>query len=372
MIIVIADDITGAAELGGIAIRYGIDALITTDITNDLPKTDILIVATDTRSCSETEAICTIKHIMCKLSSQKATIFKKTDSVLRGHVVAEINTIISATDYKKVLLLPQNPSKGRIIKNGIYYIDGIKLNETAFRYDPEFPRFSASVKALLNNYVSQLKIDEQSLRHNDIYIADAENEDEINIQLSKADSYTLLAGGADFFDCIIKKNTSISKSEQTTRKIPDAESIIVICGSTQSKSLVNEPYIRNINGHEEIMPDEVFHGYELEGWIDNLKKKYIQNNAIIISIGKKENKGKEYAIRLRHTMAEATKALINLKCPDILVIEGGATAYAIIENLKWYNIRFKNEYTPGIVSMVYKNTEIILKPGSYPWDNIFT
>lgn len=67
MIVVISDDITGAAELGGIALRYGLNTIITTDITNVLPHSDILIIATDTRSDTESGSVRAIKHLMCKL-----------------------------------------------------------------------------------------------------------------------------------------------------------------------------------------------------------------------------------------------------------------------------------------------------------------
>lgn len=77
MIVVISDDITGAAELGGIALRYGLNTIITTDITNVLPHSDILIIATDTRSDTESGSVKAIKHLMCKLKDKAITIYKR-------------------------------------------------------------------------------------------------------------------------------------------------------------------------------------------------------------------------------------------------------------------------------------------------------
>lgn len=372
MIIVISDDITGAAELGGIALRYGLSIIITTNVTNVLPQADILIIATDTRSCSEPDSVSIIKQIMYKLKEYTVTIYKKTDSVLRGHVVPEINTIIFESNYNNALLLPQNPSKGRIIKNGIYYINGIELSRTEFKNDPEYPIYSSSVDTLLNKSAKILDINNTVLHGNNIYIADAKNEEEIMLQLSKAHKKTLLAGGADFFNCIIKKEFKIYPHKKNAVKMPDVTRCIIVCGSTQSNSLINEPYIKRHNGYEAIMPDEVFNGYELDKWILRLKYLYKQHKTMILSVGKRENKGKIYAMHIKHAMAEATKALVDEYRPDILVIEGGATAYSIIQNLKWYNLKFKTEYSPGIVSMLYYETEVILKPGSYSWNNIFT
>lgn len=54
---------------------------------------------------------------------------------------------------------------------------------------------------------------------------------------------------------------------------------------------------------------------------------------MILNVGKRENRGKEYAVRLKRIMAEATRTLVKIYQPDILIIEGGATAYSIIQNL---------------------------------------
>ena len=114
------------------------------------------------------------------------------------------------------------------------------------------------------------------------------------------------------------------------------------------------------------MPDDVFNGHGINKWIIKLKMLYDEHETMILNVGKREN-----PVRLKRIMAEATRTLVKIHQPDILIIEGGATAYSIIQSLKWYNLEFKTEYSPGIVSMLYDKTEIILKPGSYSWNDIF-
>ena len=139
MIIVIADDITGAAEIAGVALRYGLNTTLTIGYA-DVPKAkDVWVIATDTRSENENKATGTVKQIAEKLPIAGNIIFKKTDSVLRGHIVAELKTLMCTLGYKRVLFLPQNPTKGRIIKDGNYYINNIPLSDTDFSFDPEFP-----------------------------------------------------------------------------------------------------------------------------------------------------------------------------------------------------------------------------------------
>ena len=47
MIIVIADDLTGAAEIAGIGHSYGLSTALLIDVADNLPVSDLIVVATD-------------------------------------------------------------------------------------------------------------------------------------------------------------------------------------------------------------------------------------------------------------------------------------------------------------------------------------
>ena len=132
--IVIADDITGAAEMAGIAFSQGqqVSLVCGSPLCCDNIAAQTTVIATDTRSMTEAEAVAETHRILCKaecgvanpshLSPLTPHLFKKTDSALRGHVVAELSILMQTTDYERAIYLPANPSKGRIIRGGIYYI----------------------------------------------------------------------------------------------------------------------------------------------------------------------------------------------------------------------------------------------------------
>lgn len=146
MIAVIADDITGAAEMAGIGFRYGLRTSLVTEVSEALPDCDILVVATDTRSMAEEEAVAETRRVVRRLwDAGVRKFFKKTDSALRGHVVPELIVLLEELPYTRVVYLPQNPSKGRVIKEGVYYINGKPLHETSFAFDPEFPATTSVV-----------------------------------------------------------------------------------------------------------------------------------------------------------------------------------------------------------------------------------
>ena len=178
--LIIADDITGAAEIAGIAWRKGMKVRLMVYQPN-MPTTPLstwrvaggeaLILATDTRSGTEEEAVKTIETLFnspLQGGVGGGLIFKKTDSVLRGHVAAELEALMRLTGKSNTLLIPQNPSKGRIEKDGIYYINGTPLDQTSFAYDPEFPAKTAEAKKLLKRSagVQECRSSDKSLTNN--------------------------------------------------------------------------------------------------------------------------------------------------------------------------------------------------------------
>ena len=78
-------------------------------------------------------------------ANRLAWIFKKVDSVLRGHPRAEIEAILGVTGQPRALLIPANPSRGRVIVGGKYLMDGVLLDKILCAHDPEFPRPSADL-----------------------------------------------------------------------------------------------------------------------------------------------------------------------------------------------------------------------------------
>src|SRR5215213_1202936 len=112
MIVVIADDITGPAELGGIALRFGLKVLLSNDV-NLSSNIDVLILYTNTRSLNREEAVSVMTELTNKVKSLKPSlVYKKTDSVLRGYVVSETEAQMKVLGLNKALLVPANPLLG--------------------------------------------------------------------------------------------------------------------------------------------------------------------------------------------------------------------------------------------------------------------
>ena len=384
--IVIADDITGAAEIAGIAFARGAEVRLICDSVcgcdTATPSTGVTtVIATDTRSMSEEEALAETKRISAAFVSPegKKVIFKKTDSALRGHVVAELTALMEATGYERAIYLPANPSKGRIIRNGIYYIKEVRgekqevrevpLNETDFSFDPEFPARTSVLRE---------RFPDAEAHH--IIMPDAENEEDIhNVISTYNDGKTIFAGAADLFSAMIGMGCGRLKESIAKHSIPIIQthnSMLILSGSTQSKPLgLGIPIAP--------MPQEIYDGGDdLNLWDTRAYEQ--ERHSLILTIPHTHRTGKEVAVHLRTMMAEMTKQLVTKHCPDHLVIEGGATAWATLQALGWTEFTITAQLAPGVVQMRVTNachtqnlrsengTLVTLKPGSYPWGTILS
>src|SRR5688500_14541293 len=120
--LVIADDLSGAAEIAGIGHRYGLPTRLARERPKFFPP-GLTVIDTESRSLPPAEAATTVARCVAGIDPGAFDlIYKKTDSVLRGPVAAEIDALMTALRRPAGLLVPQNPTRARVIANGTYFI----------------------------------------------------------------------------------------------------------------------------------------------------------------------------------------------------------------------------------------------------------
>ena len=362
-VIVIADDITGAAEMAGIAFTHGQQVRLVCSgsvCCDSVAVNGTTVIATDTRSMTEAEAVAETRRITSAFIHHTSAIFKKTDSALRGHVVAELSALMKATGYHRAVYLPANPSKGRVIKDGIYYINNVPIHETDFSFDPEFPATTSALKERFPD-----------AEQYGIIMPDAESEEDIRRVIAKYnDGKTLFAGAADLFSALLNANHGDRPSDSSLRLANHGvsphdshDSTLILCGSTQSKPL-------DLGIPTAPMPREIYDGSDDLSLWDT--KRYADAHSFILTMPYTHRTGKEVAVHLRTVMAAKAKELVAEHCPQHLIIEGGATAWATLQALGWAEFTITALFAPGVVQIKSVTTGILvtLKPGSYPWGSM--
>ena len=376
MIAVIADDFTGAAEIGGVGIRHGLKVVIVTSI-EEHEQTDLLVIATNTRSLPCEEAAAETERISrLVMDLEPDFIFKKLDSVLRGNIACEIQSHLSVFAKKKAILIPGNPGLGRTIEEGIYYVDGIPLNRTFFAFSPDFPKNSASVVDIIRGTdipVSSRAIGDD-LPDSGIIVGDVSSQEDLASWTTKIDDDTLAAGGAGFFDFILAGY--LGKGKEMSRETFYLNGVsLFILGSRYPK---DEKILRKINGKglvrinmpEEIYRDKNFPGSMMESWAEGIIRSLNKGERVAITIDHDIHDEFGLTRRIRETVGLLVR-LVSCKVNiDNLLIEGGATTYEILRNLNIKKLYPVRELGFGIIQMKadnYPDMFLITKPGSYNW-----
>ncbi len=375
MIAVIADDFTGAAEIGGRALKHGLEVVIETNVTGKT-SVDLLIVVSDTRSVDAQSAIKRIETITAKLLELKPDIiFKKIDSVLRGHVYAELKAQQRVEKKDRVLVVAGNPSMMRYIKDGIYTIAGIELADSLFAHDPEFPACSSNVVTLIGGSETQSISSPKELTDRGFFVGDVDSNLAIQNWTQQLDKSTLFAGGAAFFEAILALRFKKQKSNKELIFSPETKSLYLF-GSTYPKSNTFLNKLKQSGVVHYNIDEQCFLEGNLEFNLKNIAKKVAesvkQNNKVAISTVFTSNNSITPE-SIRNAMGKLSILIFEAIKIEELYIEGGSTAARIISNLKLERLVPINELSSGIIQMEVEGDEnltIVTKPGSYEWPTV--
>ncbi len=362
MIAVIADDFTGAAELAGISLRYGLTAEL---CTGDVAATtaDVLIVSTDSRSFEKEKALEITSTVLKQLLELKPVfIYKKIDSVLRGYVTEELKLQMRLAGLTKAFVLPANPSLGRIISNGIYYVQGVPVAETGFAADPEFPAKSSLVEQILNDASVAVVKSTDELSADKIFVGEASTEADVKQWADKVDSAFVLAGAGDFYTALLAKKFQQKNQQQLQLQAP----FMYVCGTAYDQS-VN--YVKAVAEKKQLvayLSEKLIAGEEDEQWFLHCKEMINSEQKIIVGFDAAQIPAGITAVTLRSVMAKVVKKLLQQNQVKEVLVEGGSSAMALFHEMNIHQLIPVNEFSRGVVRMKAGGWFITVKPGSYP------
>jgi uncharacterized protein YgbK (DUF1537 family) len=376
MIAVIADDLTGAAELAGIGLDYQLKTEVNT-IVEPGCKADLLIIATDTRSLPAAEAIRITYELTHQLMALKPRVlFKKIDSVLRGHILDEVSSQMKASGLKRALIIPGNVQHGKKVIDGIYYFNNVPVHLSNYSVDPAFPVTSSNVRHMLraDDDLPLLKTHEK-LPDTGIMICEAADENALTYWIKLADDNTIIAGASGLFNCLLNRLIPTKPVVDTTI-YQISPSRLFVFGSTfhqdihyNHNSFINDIPVVYIPAS--IIAVKYPQDYLYEGYANQVVQTLTEHQNAIIAIHPDTTKGLNIdPILLTHKMGTIVK-YINLKTLlHELLIEGGATAWAILAQLNISKLYPLEQIGPGVIRMkIAGNNQlyVTLKPGSYDW-----
>jgi D-threonate/D-erythronate kinase len=387
----------------------------------------VICLDANTRSLPAAEATRVTREIAKQVAEARPRWFyKKCDSVLRGHVLAEIRAIQAATGRSQALLLSANPARGRIIRRGEYYVNGQPLHQTAFANDPEHPRLSAKVTELLGGDLAGVRT------------PDAETTNDLDHHAVTVDAQTLPAGGVEFFEALLRARSSPTpltrpagtlsphpmKGEGSQSRPPDSVTLSLRAarGEGRGEGRAFTPQSSEIHGQREgvngalkgtdgsppceaLGPGTLFvcgsaaawakgraaqataHGVGvypmppallaeavdasvIVQWAGNLATDLRSGRSVMAAIGQSQLLTSPAPAVLVQRLAHAVAHIMGSATAARICAEGGATARAMSTALGWTRFAVRQQLAGGVVELQPLSDgapAFILKVGSYDW-----
>ncbi|MDI3508873.1 MAG: hypothetical protein PWP55_1065 [Clostridiales bacterium] len=416
MIGVVADDITGANDIGIMFAKsgylvyvYRYDAFCISDIKT-LP--DVLILNTDSRLDDADVAYQKafyatdmLKDINC------AHFFKKTCSVFRGNVGAEFDAMLDALGIDFGIIVLGFPKNGRITKDGIHYVHGKRLEESEFRNDPVHPMLKSNIIDILQeqtrrnvgliNYKQiaegpealKKSIDSMRFRYNYL-IFDVLSQHDLRV-IAEAASDEVMFGGSSALAEELPAFWGSGCADLTLAEVPRKEGLGILCvaGSLMPQTARQVRYFCNAGAdcfelNTLRLFDDVERQAEIQRLVLAVSDSIMSGHDAVIYSGNDEdkvactkakgiNKGlslTEVSRLVSETVAEIASDVIARSGQNRILIAGGETSAAVCDKLGVNGLIILDEIQPGLPSCMSISQQpmlLILKSGSFGSDDFF-
>ena len=406
-LVIIADDLTGALDTGVQFSKKNMSTIVTTDLNfnfEDICKeADVVVVDTESRHIPAAEAKERVKSVLSKFNKEEIRFFyKKTDSTLRGNLGSEVEGFMEGLNINEVSFIPAFPSGKRTVKDGVLYVNNVKLAETQFAMDilnpvtdsfiPDIIKKQSDINVKLKDINKEFSPLDDKEKH--IYIFDSENmEDMENIGkvLYNKNKLNYTIGDAGFAEILTHYIKSDTKKEEI---ILEDDRILFVCGSVNITSLKQCKYAEKIGYCSDSLKfgNIISEDYKnSDNYITDkeyFKEKINNNKKFLLRTSDSEDvikKAIEYTEKNSISMEDLTSNIANstgqlvsdlIREHEIrnLIIFGGDTLMGILKNIGCQYIIPVSEIFPGVVftRAVGKDTAInvITKAGGFGEESI--
>lgn len=394
-IIIIADDLSGAADTGVTFAERGYQSTVIWD-GSTIPSVDILVLSTESRHMPRDKAVLRVQKAVSQLSriNESAFIYKKIDSTLRGHPVAELVAVMDGFGMSKALVAPAFPAQKRVTMSGIHYVNGLPLHQTTFGKDVP----TGNVRRLFRDERNQydvlplglhivrsgkdaiLKEIHDCTSNRIIAVADAETKEDLFelINAGLAAGIRLYSGSAGLAAALAQTLEYKDNAAQSRKFSHDGVGILGVIASRRDNTLLQIDYAKAV-GIPVVCPETAWflNPNTIGQSITSVLKKHLSTDgmALITSHELPDLPCKSAVICSR--LAAVVKELIKEAKPAGLVLTGGDMAIAVSIELGANALTLCGEMQPGIpwgyfVDGLAHGCLVVTKAGGFGEDSALT
>jgi D-threonate/D-erythronate kinase len=373
-ILIIADDLSGAADCAIACLAAGIDSFVALDADQTLPPAGAIAIDTDSRRLSgDAAAAVTARMLRRHAGPQTRLIYKKMDSTARGNFAAEIAACLAvvrdelSAPEAVAILAPAYPQNGRTTKGGHQYLRDVPLEETeTWRHDgisgrADLPEMMARTGlrvglvelAALRGSDLSATLRDMSRRH-DVLVCDAEAEADLQAVAEagqKLGPMTVWAGSAGLA-CYLPQAAGLARpAAAPVRAQAHAGPVICAVGSLSQVSRGQFERLRAADGVSGfVVPPALLRlGEEAEGWhrlSASIAASIEAGQDIAVMIGDSDHLDTSEALKLAAVLATLLHPF--LARARGIVATGGETARALLRTLEVSALRLVTEVEPGV------------------------
>lgn len=398
---VIADDFTGAADAASFLSKNGLRTIMFNEVPLHLYNPcDAIVIALKVRNINIKTALTYIKQAIDFLLKIGCNQFyfkycSTFDSTPQGNIGGVADFLMEYLHVSYTLLCPSLPVNGRVVKDGILYVNGRKLSESPLKDHPRNPMWDSYIPNLMKEQSkypcyaikrSELYCDcfQNRIRHymqkNEHFyiIPDYENEQDGHDIAKKFHNLRLLTGGSGLLAYIPKARVKTITDESERKK---AKRSIILCGSCSSATKRQVKYYHqkvgktlSVNANHII--DGTLSVQSVIDYADSLDRPLlVYSDAIEKDIH--ELRKSDIFIRasecIENFMADASKKALK-KGFDCIIVGGGETAGAVTKSLGFNGFYIGSSIDPGVPELFpleNQNITLILKSGNFGSDDFF-
>lgn len=381
-LLIIADDLTGAADTAVQFSKQGIPAAVYLSPDFDVKVSPtVAAITTESRHCSKAEAYRRVTAATEKaLRAGCRRFYKKIDSTFRGNAGAEIDALMTAAGVQQCALVAAYPSAGRTTRNGRQYVNGMPLHRTAFARDPREPAAESFIPAILGAQTFRpvlLAGAPGESGNNGIMVYDAETEKDLRsiaAYLDKSGHLDIAAGAAGFAEVIAGRyypgenlKSSRTNKNGTSRSAP----LLVVNGSLNEVSLNQVEQARKAGVacfSESLAP-------MAESFTGPIIRRLQESGCAMLTTKATEQDIAPSSRYAEHLGRIASAVAAAVPAADLAMF-GGDTAFAVCLSLRRTVLYPRDEIMPGLTVCAPRNEAaeglLILKSGGFGSMNVIS
>lgn len=409
MIGVVADDTTGALDIGVMFRRAGCGVELHIEMPeHGWPATDVAIIDTDSRLDEPCAAYEKVHAATRRLMRAGCSHFhKKTCSVFRGNIGAEFDAMLDATGAGSAVISAAYPLLGRTTRGGMHFLHGRPLEQSALASDPIHPRTTSSLLAMIAEQstrpaavipLAAVRLGPAALRQHlheaarrhAYLVVDGETQDDLRVLAEAASDFLVFGGSAGLaaeWPAFIRPAPRGDDGRFERPHVTGGP--LFLSGSLTRQTIEQTGFLRD-SGVVEIQFDPLVQLHDemtARTWVDEQAGRAVQaltrgDPVLIATVQDPERVRVAQACataagssvaglgrRVSGLLADLAATILEQVTPAALIVAGGDTSGSVTRRLGITHVRLLDELEPGIPLCLAhhgrRSMLVVFKSGSF-------